>query len=131
VEAVCGTEAALSSPLSRMVRDEGEACLAAAGIDAASREQDKARRDGRMDMSRPVPGHDRQGGSSWQSLARGLGSVEADYLSGEVVLLGRLHAVPTPANELLQRLANQMARDGSAPGSVAADDVLTRLGVMP
>ncbi len=128
VEAVCGLSSSWSSPLSRLVRHEGEAVLEAAGIDAASIEDDKARRGDLLEM-RPVPGHHRQGGSSWQSLARGLGSVETDYLTGEIVLLGRLHGVPTPANELLQRLANQMAADGRPPGSVPANDLLVRLGV--
>jgi 2-dehydropantoate 2-reductase len=30
-------------------------------------------------------------------------------LNGEIVLLGRLHGVSTPANELLQRTANDLA----------------------
>ena len=52
-----------------------------------------------------------------QSLLRGTGSVEVDQLNGEVVLLGRLHGVPTPVNELLQRLTNELARDRRPPGS--------------
>jgi 2-dehydropantoate 2-reductase len=130
VEAVCGADPDRSRPLRRMVRAEGEACLRAAGIDAVTVDDDHARR-GDLFQLRPVPGHDRQGGSSWQSLARGLASVETDYLTGEIVLLGRLHRVPTPANELLQRLANQMAAEGRPPGSVPVEDVLARLGVMP
>jgi 2-dehydropantoate 2-reductase len=130
VEAVCGPEAARSTPLVRMARAEGEACLRAAGIDAVSIDDDRARR-GDLFQLRPVPGHERQGGSSWQSLARGLPTVETDYLTGEIVLLGRLHRVPTPVNELLQRLANRMAAEGRQPGSVAAEDVLARLGVVP
>ena len=130
VEAVCGPEAARSTPLVRMARAEGEACLQAAGIDAVSIDEDKARR-GDVFRLRTVPGHERGGGSSWQSLARGLPTVETDYLTGEIVLLGRLHGVPTPVNELLQRLANRMAAEGTAPGSVAAADVLARLGVVP
>ena len=129
VEAVCGPEAARSTPLARMARAEGEACLRAAGIDAVSVEDDRARRGDVFEL-RPVPGHERQGGSSWQSLARGLRSIETDYLTGEIVLLGRLHRVPTPVNELLQRLANGMAAEGRPPGSVAAADVLARLGVV-
>ncbi|HEY2288497.1 MAG TPA: ketopantoate reductase C-terminal domain-containing protein, partial [Streptosporangiaceae bacterium] len=66
----------------------------------------------------PANGARRGGGSSWQSLTRGTGSIEADYLNGEIVLLGREHGVPTPVNELLQRLANQFARDRRAPGSI-------------
>jgi 2-dehydropantoate 2-reductase len=130
VEAVCGPEAAGSTPLVRMARAEGEACLEAAGIDAVSIADDRARRGDVFEL-RPVPGHERQGGSSWQSLARGLHSVETDYLTGEIVLLGRLHRVPTPVNDLLQRLANRMAAEGRPPGSIAAEDVLARLGIVP
>jgi 2-dehydropantoate 2-reductase len=68
-----------------------------------------------------------QGGSSWQSLARGAGSIETDYLNGEIVLLGRLHGVPTPVNELLQRLAREAAAAGRPPGTMSADDVLALL----
>jgi 2-dehydropantoate 2-reductase len=128
VEAVCGPEAARSTPLARMARAEGEACLQAAGIDAVSIEEDRARRGNVFEL-RPVPGHERRGGSSWQSLARGLRRVETDYLTGEIVLLGRLHRVPTPVNDLLQRLASRMAAEGRPPGSVAAEDVLARLAL--
>ena len=43
------------------------------------------------------------------------------------MLLGRLHGVPTPANALLQRLANDMARSRAEPGHVAVDEVMARL----
>jgi 2-dehydropantoate 2-reductase len=78
-------------------------------------------------QARPVNGSARSGGSSWQSLARGTGSIEADFLNGEIVLLGREHGVPTPVNEALQRLANQAAREGSAPGSMTPRKVLAAI----
>ena len=59
---------------------------------------------------------ERGGGSTWQSLQRGTGSVETDYLNGEIALLGRLHDIPTPANALVQRLTNEAARDHHPPG---------------
>jgi 2-dehydropantoate 2-reductase len=71
-----------------------------------------------------INGTERGGGSSWQSLTRGTGSIEADYLNGEIVLLGREFGVPTPVNEVLQRLANQAARERRTPGSLTADEVL-------
>ncbi len=71
-----------------------------------------------------INGSERGGGSSWQSLTRGTGSIEADYLNGEIVLLGRELGVPTPVNEVLQRLANQAARERRAPGSATPDEVL-------
>ena len=64
---------------------------------------------------RDIAGHERAGSSSWQSLARGSGAIETDYLNGEIALLGRLHGVPTPVNELLCRLANRAAREGWKP----------------
>jgi 2-dehydropantoate 2-reductase len=102
---------------------EAEACFAAAGVDVATVAEDAENREGRMEVGE-VPGLQRGGGSSWQSLVRGTGSVEADYLNGEICLLGRLHGVATPVNALLQRRANAVAAAGLAPGSTTADELL-------
>jgi 2-dehydropantoate 2-reductase len=72
----------------------------------------------------PVNGTERTGGSSWQSLTRGTGSIEADFLNGEIVLLARELGMPAPVNEVLQRLANQAARQRRAPGSITPDEVM-------
>jgi 2-dehydropantoate 2-reductase len=125
VEALCGP-AARGGELARRVRLEGEACLDVAGIPYASAEEDAARRGGLLRV-RPVTGQERSGGSTWQSLRRGTGEVEVDYLNGEVVLLGRLHGVPTPANELVQRLTNEAARARQAPGAVEESELLGQL----
>jgi len=113
--------------LVRRARAEGEACLRAAGIDFASRDEDKERRGDRMHVQ-PVDGQPRGGGSSWQSLARGTHSIETDYLNGEIAMLGRLHGVPTPVNALMQRVANEQARIGAPPQSVPAAQLLSELG---
>jgi 2-dehydropantoate 2-reductase len=105
---------------------EGEAVLAAAGIDVTSAE-DELHRRGDLLRIRPIDGRRRQGGSSWQSVARGVGTVETDYLNGEIALLGRLHGVPTPANDLLQGLARQLAAEGRQPGAYGLDEVISRL----
>lgn len=107
------------------VRAEGEAVLRAAGIAYASPEEQRAARGDKVTLV-PLDGVPRGGGSSWQSLSRGAGTIEADHLNGEIVLLGRLHGVPTPLNELLQRLANQHARERRRPGSLPVRE-LTRL----
>jgi 2-dehydropantoate 2-reductase len=125
VEAVCGPEAG-GGELADVVRREGEAVLRAAGIAHASPAEDATRR-GDLISIRPVGGRRRMGGSSWQSLTRSVGSIEADFLNGEIVLLGRLHGVPTPANALLQRLANRMARERLLPGSMGEGEVLAAL----
>jgi 2-dehydropantoate 2-reductase len=113
--------------LVKRVRAEGEACLRAAGIDFASAEEDKERRADRMHVQ-PVNGEFRGGGSSWQSLARGTGSIETDYLNGEIVMLGRIHGVATPANALMQRVAVEQARIGAVPKSVPVETLLAQLG---
>jgi len=124
--AVCGPTAR-AGPLGELVIREGEACLRAAGIAFVTTEEDAARRDDLLQI-RPIGANARPGGSSWQSLQRATGSIETDYLNGEIVLLGRMHRVPTPVNELLQRLANEAARDRAAPGSIAPEEILTRAG---
>ena len=100
--------------------------IAAAGIDCASAAEDAERR-GDLISLRPVAGERRGGGSSWQSLARGTGTIEVDLLNGEIVLLGRLHGVPTPVNELLQVVAHELARAKAPPGSLSEADLLARL----
>ncbi len=101
--------------------EEGEACLRAAGIEFVSREEDRVRRADLLQIG-PIGGRERGGGSSWQSLARASGTIEADYLNGEIVLLGRMHGFPTPVNELLQRLANRWAAERRAPGTLPAEE---------
>jgi 2-dehydropantoate 2-reductase len=125
IEAICGP-AARRGPLGQIVRHEGIACLEAAGIDFVSEEEDAARRADHIRID-PIGSDRRAGGSSWQSLLRRTGTIETDYLNGEIVLLGRHHGIPTPANELLQRLANRMALEKRAPGSIEAAEVLAQL----
>lgn len=110
--------------LAARVRAEGEAVFAATGDSLATAEQDEANRAGQMDLRTDVA---RAGGSTRQSLARGTG-VETDFLTGEVVLLGRLHGVPTPANELAQRTVHDLVRGGGEPGSVEGEKLLLALG---
>ena len=125
IEAVCGynTTDGEVAELRRQATAEGIAVLRAAGI-AYAREEESAQLRGDQVKIRPVNGAKRTGGSSWQSLTRGTGSIEADFLNGEIALLGREHGVPTPVNEVLQRLANQAAQQGLAPGSVTPDEVM-------
>lgn len=105
---------------------EGREVLAAAGIGVVTDAEHDAR-FGLLDMQE-VPDVPYGGGSTWQSLARGTGRIETDYLNGEIVLLGRLHGIETPVNALLQRLAAQAARTGRPPGSVPAEEILAALG---
>ena len=100
------------------------AVLRAAGIGHAPPEEFDAVRGDQVRYG-DVNGATRSGGSSWQSLSRGTGTIEADFLNGEIVLMGRIHGVPTPVNETLQQLANQAARARKPPGITAPADILS------
>lgn len=125
VDAVCGLEGG-GGELYERARAEGVAALDAAGIAFVSEEEDAERRGDLLQMRR-INGERRVGSSGRQSLARGTGHIETDFLNGEVVLLGRLHGVPTPVNALLQRLAAEAARERHAPGATPPEDVLALL----
>jgi len=122
IEALTGERAFGVGQLYERARAEADACYAAAGIEAVTSEEDQARR---VDLPklRPAGGKARSKGSSWQSLARGAGSIEVDHLNGEITLLGRLNGIPTPVNAGLQRLANQAAREGRAAGAMTVDEL--------
>ncbi len=112
--------------LARVLREEALACYAAAGIDCAGVEETRARRRTAVSDG-DVPGFDRHGGSSLQSVLRGTGNIEADYLNGEIVQLGRLHGVPTPANAVAQEAGNQMVRDGLSVGAIPVAELWRRI----
>ena len=126
IGALCGPQAR-GGPLNELVRQEGVACLDAAGIPFTPLEEDRARRGDKLTMA-AAAGRSWRGDSSWQSLARDTGAIETSYLNGEIVLLGRLHGVPTPANELLVRLALRAARERRPPGSFEPEELLENLG---
>lgn len=121
IQAACGLDGDARSLYAR-VRDEAIACYRAAGIAWASEAEMNERRTS-MSPMREIAGNARAGGSTWQSLARNTGSIETDYLNGEIALLGRLHGVPTPANAALQAITARMAREGIAPGSMSVAKV--------
>jgi len=98
------------------VLDEARAAFAAAGIETA----EPVTAPG-LDLTgwsiKEIPGHERTGSSTWQSLARGA-SVESDFLTGEIVLLARLHGTDAPVNAAVSRWIAAAARTGAAPSSV-------------
>lgn len=124
-QAACGFEAH-SRKIIRALRAEALACYQAAGIEFVPEDELQARVRSQIKLV-DIEGHPRAGGSSWQSLMRGLPTVEADFLNGEIVMLGRLHGIPTPCNALLQHLVNDMASTGQTPGSMAVEDLERRL----
>jgi 2-dehydropantoate 2-reductase len=125
LEAALGLDAELK-PFARIIQAEAEAAYAAARIAWRDVGAADPRRDALMRQV-PIAGILRSGGSSTQSLARGTGSIETDYLNGEIVLLGRLHGVPVPANAYLVDLSTRLVREGLKPGAVTAAEIAAGL----
>ncbi|WLQ39836.1 2-dehydropantoate 2-reductase N-terminal domain-containing protein [Streptomyces laculatispora] len=111
-----------ATALFRRALAEGQAVLKAAGAEAVGQAEQAEARGDRIRFE-PFDGSPRGGGSSWQSLSRGTGTIEADYLNGEIALLGRLHGVPTPVNDVLRRIANSCARERREPGSMSVAEL--------
>jgi 2-dehydropantoate 2-reductase len=88
-----------------LVRAEAEAALAAAGLPAVTYDADLARRGDLLRYRSDVDGPNSLG----QSLVRGTPGTEVDFRAGEIVLLGRLHGVPTPVSERVQREVHRVA----------------------
>ena len=118
VAAITGSQRGAETFMTR-ARDEARRVWRAAGFDFEESEEFDVRRKERYLGSDRWPrdhGPPRQGGSSWQSLLRGAGSIESEFLNGEVVRLGRLLGIRAPYNEVLWRRAERMARDRTPPG---------------
>ncbi len=126
VQAICGEDAEAEALIER-ARVEGRAVLRGAGI--AFEDENVTDVRGRWESWQvgEIAGRPRAGGSTWQSIIRGAGSVETDYLNGEIVLQGRLTGIPTPVNELLLSLVQQMVRERLQPGWLSAEEVLARI----
>jgi 2-dehydropantoate 2-reductase len=120
LHAICPPDAGHDDILD-MLQAETEACFAAAGIHWAT--LDALRSRNAASVTGGLGGGRWRGGSTWQSLERGAGSSEVDYLHGEIVLLGRLHGVPTPANEVVQAYVERGARNGQPPGNIDPDEL--------
>jgi 2-dehydropantoate 2-reductase len=126
VQALVGTGDSEAAAIDVRLRDEAVELYRAAGIDWASDEEESVWR-GDLFRIRPVPGVEATGGSSWQSMARGTGSIETDYLNGEIVALARSLGRTAPLNETIQTLARRAALEKRAPGSITAAELSAAL----
>lgn len=127
VQALCGPDADATA-LNKELRREAMSCFNAAGIDFVSA-RDLMKENRRTYGLGEVPGYQRGGGSAWQGLMRGTGTIETDFLNGEICLLGVLHGIPTPLNRAVQSLSADAAQNGRPPGSTSTEDIYALAGV--
>jgi 2-dehydropantoate 2-reductase len=106
---------------------EGRSVLDAAGIGYTSDEEEAAARANSFTVL-PVAGlPEFLGGSTWQSLSRGTGNAETDYLNGELVRIARQHGMAAPINARLATLVRQAVRTGAQPGDMTVDELTRQL----
>jgi 2-dehydropantoate 2-reductase len=121
LSAICDGKGDVNRFMER-AREEARQCFTTAGIPFEERSELSARTKAVRGVNR-LPENVRNLGSSWQSLVRKQGSIETDFLNGEIVRLGKSVGIETPFNRTLQLLASEMARDGEEPGKYTADEV--------
>ena len=83
------------------------------------------------DITEPLLGtveHEAQS-STWQSLAREQGTVETDFMNGEVVRLAAKLRKKAPVNEKLLQITKEMAASREHPGKYTAEQLSCMLGL--
>jgi 2-dehydropantoate 2-reductase len=114
-------------PLVAEAESEARRVLDAAGITYTSEEEESSARAAGFTM-KPVAGvAEFVGGSTWQSLTRGTGNIETDYLNGEIVKIAHEIGLEAPINARLAHLARQATARGAQPGDLSADELAALL----
>ncbi|MFC1974712.1 ketopantoate reductase family protein [Chloroflexota bacterium] len=67
--------------------------------------------------------------STWQSLARKQGTVETEFLNGEVIRLAKKLGHQAPINEILLRISQEMAANHEPPGKYTPAQLMVQLGL--
>jgi 2-dehydropantoate 2-reductase len=110
-------------PLVAEAEAEARRVLDAAEIGYISEAEETAARAAGFTL-KPVPGVSPSlGGSTWQSLQRGTGNIETDYLNGEIVMIAHRAGLEAPMNERLAILARRAAATGAKPGDMSAEQL--------
>jgi 2-dehydropantoate 2-reductase len=132
------TQAAMADAATRLwmadVWEEGARVLQAADIAyegppgmGAIEDRIRELRDGTLPPSVPVDEADAGRTSLWQDLYHRRGHVEAEYLNGAIVRLGRQYGVPTPYNSLLLARITEMAAARALPGMYTVQQLWQRV----
>jgi len=102
-------------PIYDAVFQEAQAIVQKAGIKWISQEQ--VTRDW-PEITAPLHGqlNTEAQSSTWQSLARHQGSVETEFLNGEIVRVAKKLGLQAPINEKLMEISQEMAANHEPPG---------------
>ena len=112
----------------RATQKELEDLMSEAGIKLKSHEETV---EEWPDIAAPLKGRldTEEKSSTWQSLARGQGSVETEFLNGEVVRLAASLKKEAPINDALGRITQEMADNYEQPGKYTPAQLSEMLGI--
>jgi 2-dehydropantoate 2-reductase len=115
-------------PLFRAASEEGAVIAAQAGIRWIS--QEDVAKDW-PEITAPLRGQlqTEAQSSTWQSLARHQGSVETDFLNGEIVRVAERLGLKAPINEKLTEITREMAEKQELPGKYTVSQLTELLGL--
>ncbi|MEK7353952.1 MAG: 2-dehydropantoate 2-reductase [Chloroflexota bacterium] len=128
VRAITDTTGEEVDVLSRVVRHEFRDLLIKAGIRWALPGEPAGERSAPTSPP-PARADPESQSSTWQSLTRRQGSVETEFLNGEVVRLAEKLGERAPINEGLLRICKEMAANREPPGKYTPNQLRALLGL--
>ena len=128
IDAITGSDWETIRPIYRAVFEEARAIVEKAGVrwipqQEIAREWPEIAQPPRAEFTSV------QRSSTWQSLTRRQGSVETDFLNGEIVRLARRVGMAAPLNEKLVEISRRMAAGREPPGKYPPDELGRMLGI--
>ncbi len=108
--------------------EEARAIVEKAGIKWISQEQ--VARDW-PEITAPLRGqiNTKEQSSTWQSLARRQGSVETEFLNGEIARVAKKLGLQAPINDKLVKISQEMAANDELPGKYTPARLSEMLGI--
>lgn len=128
LEPLVGTEVDYA-PLWRALRSEAQEVYRAAGLTWAPKVLEEIGLRGSLRPAE-IPGAGGMASSTWQSIARGTGSIETDFFTGEIAYLARAHRTVAPLNELVTRLCRESLAEGKPPGWMTPEELRARFAAV-
>lgn len=130
IDAITGTWGNDVEPIAQATRKELTDLLEQAGIrwipqEELTREWPEIRMPPRPSVNKPMHS------STWQSLFRRQGSVETEFLNGEVVRLAEKTGRQAPINKMLLDITQEMAKNHELPGKYTLAELSSILGISP
>jgi 2-dehydropantoate 2-reductase len=128
IGAITNTTEEESRKVTMAVQKEATDILSAAGIHVATAKQLAEEWPAANEHPRAIIDTEAQS-STWQSLARKQGSVETDYLNGEIVRVAQSIGKSAPMNEMLMKITQEMAVNFETPGKYSMKELAVMLGI--